>query len=107
MSPTVRGAVLLGVAALSGLLVPPPLAVLVLLAVAAAIAADAFAGRRPPTVVREAPTTLSRGVPAKLRLHAGNEGRALRLRQPRLPDVSVEPAESDDELQAEIVGLRR
>ena len=43
----------------------------VLLAVAAAIAADAFAGRRPPAVVREAPTTLSRGVPATLRLHAG------------------------------------
>ena len=70
MSPTARGAAVLGAAALSGLILPPALAVLALLAVAAAIAADAYAGRRPPAVVREAPTTLSRGVPAPLSLRA-------------------------------------
>jgi uncharacterized protein (DUF58 family) len=107
MSPTVRGAALLGAAALSGLLVAPPLAVLVLLAVAGAIAADAFSGRRQPVIVREAPTTLSRGVRVPLRLHASGERRAVRLRQPRVPDVSVEPAEADGELEAEIVGHRR
>ena len=107
MSPTVRGAAFLGAAALSGLLVTPRLAVLVVLAAAAAITADAFAGRRPPAVVREAPTTLSRGVRVPLRLHATGESRALRLRQPRPADVSVEPPEADGELEAEIVGHRR
>jgi uncharacterized protein (DUF58 family) len=107
MSPTVRGAAVLGLAALSGLILPPAFAVLALLAVAAAIATDAYAGRRPPAVVRAAPATLSRGVRVPLRLSAPGESRTLRLRQPRPPDVSVEPAEADGVLETEIVGLRR
>ena len=60
MSPTARGAVVLGAAALSGLVLPPAVAVLALLAVAAAIAADALAGGGRPPSSGEAPTTLSR-----------------------------------------------
>jgi uncharacterized protein (DUF58 family) len=107
MSPTVRGAAALGAAALSALLVPPVLAVLLLLAVGAAIVVDALAGRRPPLLERELPALLARGVPAALTLRAVDEGRTTRVRQPRVPDLTVEPPEADGELQAELVGLRR
>ena len=53
MSPTVRGALALGLVALSGLVLPPALGVLALLAVGAAIAVDALAARRPPPVTAE------------------------------------------------------
>ncbi len=107
MSPTARGAGALGAAALSALLVPPFLAVLAVLAVAAAIVVDALAGRRPPAVVRKIPAFLARGIPASLTLAAEGERRAVRLRQPRVPDLSVDPAEADGELRANLIGLRR
>jgi len=107
MSPTARGAGALGAAALSALLVPPFLAVLAVLAVAAAIVVDALAGRRPPAVLRRIPAFLARGIPASLTLAAEGERRAVRLRQPRVPDLSVDPAEADGELRANLIGLRR
>ena len=107
MSPTARGAVALGAAALSALLLPPIVAVLALLAIGAAIVVDALAARRPPDVRRQAPALLARGIPADLALTAQDERRSLRLRQPRVPDLEVEPPEADGELQAAIVGRRR
>jgi len=107
MSPTVRGAAALGAAALSALLVGRVLGVLLLLAVGAAIVVDALAARRPPQVERELPPLLARGVPAALTLRAVEESRATRVRQPRMPDLTVEPPEADGELQAQLVGLRR
>ena len=63
------------------------------------------AGRRsPPSRRRQRSLGESRLL---LHLRAGGEGRTVRLRQPRPPDVSVEPPEADGDLEAEIVGHRR
>ena len=107
MSPTARGAATLGAAALSALLLPPILAVLALLAVGAAIVVDALAARRPPAVTRHTPALLARGIPGELTLTAEDEHRDLRLRQPRVADLAVDPPEADGELRAALVGLRR
>lgn len=107
MSPTVRGAGALGAGALSALLLPPLVAALALVAVAAAIVVDALSARRPPEVRRRLPPLLARGVPAELTLTAEDERREVRLRQPRVADLSVEPPEAERELHASLVGLRR
>lgn len=107
MSPTTRGALALGAVALTGLVLPPVVAGLALLAVGAAIVVDARAARRSPEVVAEIPRALARGVPAAMRLRADLEGRALTLRQPRLADVAVDPPEAEGELSASLTALRR
>jgi uncharacterized protein (DUF58 family) len=107
VSPTVRGALALGVVALSGLVLPPALGVLALLATGAAIAVDAWAARRPPQVTAEIPRALARGVPAAMRLRAAGDDRSLTLRQPRVADIAVDPPEADGELDASLLALRR
>ena len=107
MSPTTRGAFALGLAALSALVLPPALSVLALLAVAAGIVVDALDARPTPEVVQELPGILARGIPGRLVVRADSDGRAVRLRQPRLADVSVEPQEGDTALEAQVIGLRR
>ena len=108
MSPAPRAAWLLGAAALSALLVPVRLAALAMLAVAAATVVDALAARRTPPVTRRAPSFLSRGVPATLRLELGESppGRT-RLRQPAPFDLALTPSEADGELTARLVARRR
>ena len=106
MSPTTRGAFALGLAALVGLVLPPALTVLALLAVGAAIVVDALAARRPPEVAAEIPRVLARGVPAAMRLRAGDD-RRVTLRQPRLADVAVDPPEGEGELAASLTARRR
>lgn len=107
MSPTTRGAFALGLAALSALVLPPVLSVLALLAVAAGIVVDALDARPTPKVVQELPGILARGIPGRLVIRADSDGRPVRLRQPRLADVSVEPQEADGALEAQVIGLRR
>jgi len=107
LSPTTRGALALAAVALAGLVVPPAVGVLALLAVAAAIVVDALAARKPPKVAAEIPRALARGVPAAMTLRAEGDGRAMTLRQPRLADVAVEPPQADGRLTASLVALRR
>ncbi len=107
MSPTARGALALGAAALSALVLPPVLSVFALLAVGSGIVVDALGARRAPEVVQELPGILARGVPARLSLRSDSDGRAVRLRQPRLADVAIEPQEGDGTLDAQVIGLRR
>ena len=106
MTPTPRAAAALALVALSLLVLPVPIAVLLAVALAAAAGVDAWWVRRPPEVVREAPTQLARGVPAELRLVAAEPVRT-RLRQPTPPDVLLVPAEADGELTGELVARRR
>lgn len=107
VSATVRAAVLFGACALVAL-AAPTVALLAAVAVAAAFVVDAIVSRRRPVVHRRVPGALARGVPASLTLEGESVGAgALRLRQPVVPDVAVEPAEADGHLHARVRAGRR
>jgi uncharacterized protein (DUF58 family) len=106
---TVRAAALFAASALLALL-QPTLALFAAIAVTAAVVVDAFMSRRKPEVHRRVPGVLARGVPAELALEAAPaplDAGALRLRQPLVPDVAVDPPESDDRLDAGVRARRR
>ncbi|HYH49490.1 MAG TPA: DUF58 domain-containing protein [Acidimicrobiia bacterium] len=107
MSPTPRLAALLAGAALTFLFLPPPLAVLLILALLAGGAGDALAVRRPPRLDRTFPGILARGVPADLRIDVDADGATTRVRQPVPPDLDLRPREADGPLQATLVPRRR
>lgn len=108
MSPAPRVAWLLGALALAALVVPPVLCALGVVALLAAVAADARVARRPPRFERELPRTLSRGVAASLAARPASppSGR-VRVRQPVPGDLLLSPSESDDRLEASVVARRR
>jgi uncharacterized protein (DUF58 family) len=108
VSPTPRAALLVAAAAVSALVLPVAVAILAVAAVLAATAVDALAARRRPIVERTAPTVLSRGVAAPLRLEAPATARgSIRVRQPVPPDLRLEPSEADGTLDAVVVARRR
>ena len=57
-------------------------------------------------MTRSLPQIVVRGVPAELRLDAPTPAR-IRLRQPRPPDVEIEPGQADRALAATVVAKRR
>jgi uncharacterized protein (DUF58 family) len=106
---TVRAAILFAACALLAL-VQPTVALFAAIAVAAAFVVDAVVSRPRPQVHRRLPAVLSRGVPTALGLDAepGSVGAGtLRLRQPLVPDVAVEPPEADGRLDARVRASRR
>jgi uncharacterized protein (DUF58 family) len=106
---TVRAAVLFAACALLAL-VQPTVALFAAVAIAAAFVVDAAVSRPRPEVHRRLPGVLSRGVPTTLGLFAepGTLGAGtLRLRQPLIPDVAVEPPEADGRLEASLRAGRR
>ena len=107
VSVTLRTALLLGACALVAL-AAPTVALFVAVAVAAAFVVDAVLSRPSPVVHRRLPGALARGVPSSLTLDAELTGSGvLRLRQPLVPDIAVEPPEADDRLEAELRARRR
>jgi uncharacterized protein (DUF58 family) len=108
MIPTLRAAaVALGLAAVA-LLVPVEVTVALVAAFALAVVGDAFAGRRRMKLDRELPAVVPRGVPVPLRVTSdASAPDRVELRQPLVPDVSVEPAVSRRELDARLVARRR
>src|SRR4051812_8206280 len=108
MSPTPRAAVVLAVIALLALALPPALAGLAAAALAAAVIVDALAVRRRPELDRTLPEVLARGVTAPLEVHAAvAAGGSVRVRQPSVPDVRVEPREGEGAFAATVTGCRR
>ena len=108
MSPTPRAAVLVAVLGALALVVPVPVALLGVVAVAAATLADAASVRRDPGAARRLGAVLARGVPAELEVELTAPARgAVRVRQPVPPDFAVEPAEADGRLEAVITPHRR
>ncbi len=108
MSPTLRAALAFAAAALLALLVAPLLAVVVVIAVVTAVAVDLVRARRPPAVEREVPVVLARGVASDLRITTTAPGSSrVRVRQPRIPDLPVDPPEGDDVLDAVVRPRRR
>ena len=107
VSATIRAAVLFGACALAAL-ASPAVALFAAVAVAAAFVVDAILSRTRPIVRRHLPGALARGVAASLTLDAEPVGAGtLRLRQPLVPDVAVEPAEADGHLDARVRAGRR
>lgn len=108
VGPTPRTALAVGALAVSAILLPVGLVALGGVGLATAAVVDALAARRTPASRRELPRLLARGVPAPLLVTAsGPRGASVRIRQPRVPDVSVEPAEADTRLEARTVARRR
>jgi uncharacterized protein (DUF58 family) len=106
VTPTPRAAFALALVAVSLLVVPVPAAILVAVALAGAAALDAWWVRRPPEVVRHAPTHLARGVASPFRL-VPEEPVRIRVRQPLPPDLELEPAQAEGELDGRLVARRR
>lgn len=108
MSPTPRAAGLLALAALSALVVPVPVAALIVLVLVGGALADARAVRHAPELERQVPGVLSRGVAASFgAAPRGSPPGRVRLRQPAPPELLVAPPEHDGAIEGEIRALRR
>ncbi len=108
VGPTPRAALSLGAVAVLAIFVPPALALLLAVGVIAATVVDAIAAREAPRVTREVATTLSRGVTSPLVVECARRGGlTVRLRQPRVPDLAVEPPEATGRIDARLVPRRR
>jgi len=108
MSPTPRTAIALGAAAALALVVPAWVAILATTAVVVAFGVDALLARRGLRLRRALPSVLARGVASRLVVEAttGARGR-VRVRQPAVPDVRVEPPDGERRLDARVTALRR
>jgi uncharacterized protein (DUF58 family) len=107
VTATVRAALLFGGCALAAL-AAPGVALFAAVTVAVAFVVDAVVSRTRPVVHRRLPGSLARGVDASLTLDADPTGAgALRVRQPLVPDVDVQPAEADGRLEAHVRATRR
>src|ERR1700737_1438982 len=81
---------------------------LVAAGVLAAFAVDATLARRTPIVRRTVPSVVARGVAAPLTVAGTPRGPGrLRVRQPQVPDITVDPPEANDGLDARLVATRR
>ncbi|HEU5149771.1 MAG TPA: DUF58 domain-containing protein [Iamia sp.] len=108
MSPSGRAVGLAVALALALLVVPWEVGALGAVVLAVATVVDALAARAPVTVEREVPARLARGVPARLTVTVEGAGaRRVEVRQPRVPDVDVEPGTGVGGLDAEVVARRR
>jgi uncharacterized protein (DUF58 family) len=108
MSPTPRAAAALAAIGLLAIVLGPVAAGLLAAALAGALLADARAARRSPRARRRVPQVVARGVPAALAIDVpAAPGRRVRVRQPRPPELDIEPQEADGGLQARLVARRR
>lgn len=108
MAPTSRVALLLAAVGLSALVVPPFIAAIAVLGIVGAALADALMVRHSPSLERDAPEILSRGIPERLSVSAESSwAGAVRVRQSVPPDLDLAPPESEAPLRSEIVARRR
>jgi uncharacterized protein (DUF58 family) len=108
VSPTPRAAAALLAIGLLAIALGPVVAALLVAALAGVVLADAIAARRPPGAVRRVPAIVARGVPATLTVEAPDAGdRRLRVRQPRLAHIDIEPQEAAGGLDATLIARTR
>jgi len=108
MAPTPRVALLLAVAGLSALVVPPVFSALAAAAIIGAAFADALLVRHSPKLERKAPEIMSRGIPESISVSAESTwAGAVRVRQSLPPDLGMAEPESDAPLEGELVARRR
>src|SRR5258708_7346598 len=69
---------------------------------------DAVLARGAPRLSRSVPPVLVRGIAAPLVVTAGGPAQLrVRVRQPAVPDITVDPPEADGRLDARVTALRR
>lgn len=109
MSFTPRTVWLIFGSAATALVLPWWSSALLMLFVIGAATGDALQVRRPPTLRRDVPTILSRGVPGSLELTVTDRRTPVQLKQPVIDaDLLVEPSTgSSNRLEATIVATRR
>lgn len=108
MSFTTRTVWLLFGSAATALVLPWWFATLLMVFVISAAGGDALAVRRPPRIQRDAPSILSRGVPASISLDTPDRQTTVHLKQPVADaDTEVVPSVATDRLDAMIVAHRR
>jgi uncharacterized protein (DUF58 family) len=108
MSPTPRAALLLVLIALGALALPGAVVAALAVAVVVLVFVDAVLARQLPQLRRSLPPILARGVPATLSVDVGGpRPRSVVVRQPRVPDVTIEPTVARGHLEAQIVARRR
>ena len=108
MSPGPRAALALAALAVGAVVLPVPLVILGVLALAAATLVDALSVRHRPEVARQVAVMLARGVPAPLLVDAAAAGGSrVRVRQPSTAELVVEPPEAVAHLEAVLVSRRR
>ena len=108
MSPTPRAALAVAAIAVSALVLPLVLVGAFVVAIVVATAVDAASARRPPELMRTAPTLLSRGRPSRLVVSTtARPAVRVDVRQAVPPDVSVRPSEGRTRLDSEVVARRR
>ena len=108
MSPTTRAAYALGVVAILALALPIAMSFVLGAVIVAATVADSVLARRAPSLSRSVPPMLVRGVASPLVVTAGGTApRRVRVRQPAVPDLSIDPPEADGRLEAHVTARRR
>ncbi|HEY5011413.1 MAG TPA: DUF58 domain-containing protein, partial [Acidimicrobiia bacterium] len=108
MSPTARAAYALGVVALLALALPSEIALALGAVVVIATVADALLARKTPRLSRSVPPVLVRGVAAPLVVSAVGALQArVRVRQPAVPDITIDPPEANGRLEATVTARRR
>jgi uncharacterized protein (DUF58 family) len=108
LTPTHRTAIALAGTAVLAPFVPLWVALLVAAAILTASVVDALSVRTAPSLQRDAPRVIVRGVPVQLRLSPRERIRGrVRVRQPIGPDLRLVPSEADAALAGELTGRRR
>lgn len=107
MTPTLRSALLIGLAGLSALVLPPGVVYVALGVIIVLVGLDGWWARRAPFVERSLPATASRGVPTPVRIAVSAGARRVRVRQPTVPDLRLEPSEDEGGLDAVLRPRRR
>jgi uncharacterized protein (DUF58 family) len=107
VSFTGRTVALTALAALTAVWLPWQVALGAMGVVVLAGAVDAWTIRAVPVVRRSVAPILSRGVPSDLGVAPVGRWPRIRLRQPSVPDLSIDPQESDRSLQAVVTARRR
>ncbi len=109
MSPTPLSAALVAGLGLAAFALPGAIVALALLALLAAFAVDVIWARQAPSIERDVPKLLSRGVAEPLRITVeARPGYGVEVRQPLPGDVELEPARSSGPLlEGELVARRR
>ena len=108
MSPSPRAALLVAVAALSALVLPPALAVVAAVALAVAVYIDARSVQSPPEIERKVPQILSRGVASRFEVRVDvPDARRLTVVQPATPELIVDPGRSPGPFEGTVQPRRR
>jgi uncharacterized protein (DUF58 family) len=109
VTPTRRACIVAAVIALGALALPGTVVLGALVLLAVAIAVDTGFARRPVRLSRAVPAIAVIGQPVRLSVQAEGvaEPDAVRVRQPRTPDLRVSPGEADGRIDGTVTALRR